>query len=113
MIALSEASDRFCGKRLAVKILLPALERDGRLNLRVEGRALLSKVSAATIDRFLSDVKIAAAGGKRRRAGFSSAVRRQVPVRTFNDWGNPPAGFARRIWLRMAARQFPVLLFRR
>ena len=51
------------------------------------------KVSAATIDRLLSDVKIAAAGGRRRRAGFSSAVRRQVPVRTFNDWGSPPPGY--------------------
>ena len=49
--------------------------------------------SAATIDRLLSEVKIAAAGGKRRRAGFSSAVRREVPVRTFNDWHDPPPGF--------------------
>jgi hypothetical protein len=32
-------------------------------------------------------------GGRRRRAGFSSAVRRQVPVRTFNDWGRPPPGY--------------------
>jgi hypothetical protein len=46
-----------------------------------------------TIDRLLSEVKIAAAGGRRRRAGFASAVRRQVPVRTFNDWGTPPPGY--------------------
>jgi hypothetical protein len=73
--------------------LLPALERHGRLKLSVDERALVLRASAATIDRLLSDVKIATAGGRRRRAGFSSAVRRQVPVRTFNDWGSPPPGY--------------------
>jgi hypothetical protein len=38
-------------------------------------------------------VKIATAGGRLRRVGFYSAVRREVPIRTFNDWGNPPPGF--------------------
>ena len=38
--------------------------------------------SAATIDRMLGDVKVAAAGGRRRRAGFYSAIRaREVPRR--------------------------------
>jgi hypothetical protein len=41
----------------------------------------------------LVDVKIAAAGGRRRRVGFYSAIRREVPIRTFNDWGDPPPGF--------------------
>ena len=50
-------------------------------------------VSAATIDRMLGDVKIAAAGGRRRRAGFYSAIRREVPIRTFNDWKDPAPGF--------------------
>ena len=50
-------------------------------------------VSAATIDRLLVDTKIAAAGGKRRRVGFYSAIRREVPIRTFNDWNDPPPGF--------------------
>jgi Integrase core domain len=95
LIALWEASDRLCGKRLVVMIptLLPALERHGRLKLDVNERVLVLRASAATIDRLLGDVKIAAAGGRRRRAGFSSAVRRQVPVRTFSDWGRPPPGY--------------------
>jgi hypothetical protein len=95
LIALWDASDRLCGKRLAVMIplLLPALERHGRLKLCPDERALVLRASAATIDRLLSAVKIVAAGGRRRRAGFSSAVRRQVPVRTFNDWGTPPPGY--------------------
>jgi hypothetical protein len=95
MIALWEASDRLCGKRLVAMIptLLPALERHGRLELDADHRALVLRTSAATIDRLLREVKVAAAGGRRRRAGFSSAVRRQVPVRTFNDWGRPPPGY--------------------
>lgn len=56
-------------------------------------RAGVLAVSAATIDRLLADTKIAAAGGKRRRVGFYSAIRREVPIRTFNDWADPPPGF--------------------
>ena len=94
LTALWEASDRLCGKRLVVMIpsLLPALERHGRVKLSVDERALVLTASA-TIDRLLSATKIAASGGKRRRAGFSSAVRREVPVRTFNDWNDPPPGY--------------------
>src|SRR5450432_657167 len=95
LVALWEASDRICGKRLKVMIptLLPSLERHGRLKLDQAGRALVLGVSAATIDRLLVETKIAAAGGKRRRVGFYSAVRREVPIRTFNDWHDPPPGF--------------------
>ncbi len=95
LVALWEASDRICGKRLKVMIptLLPALERHGRLNLGKTDRALVLAVSAATIDRLLVDTKIAAAGGKRRRVGFYSAIRREVPIRTFNDWNDPAPGF--------------------
>lgn len=54
---------------------------------------LILSVSASTIDRLLVETRVAAAGGKRRRVGFSSAVRREVPVRTFNDWNDPVPGF--------------------
>lgn len=95
LVALWEASDRICGKRLRVMIptLLPSLERHGRLKLDQADRALVLGVSAATIDRLLVETKIAAAGGKRRRVGIYSAVRREVPIRTFNDWHDPPPGF--------------------
>jgi len=95
LTALWEASDRICGKRLKVviPILLRALERHGRLKLGAADRVLVLAVSAATIDRLLADTKIAAAGGKRRRVGFYSAIRREVPIRTFNDWQDPPPGF--------------------
>ena len=95
LVVLWEASDRVCGKRLVVMLptLLPAIERHGRLTPTSEQRALLLSVSAATIDRMLVDVKVAAAGGRRRRVGFYSAIRREVPIRTFNDWKSPPPGF--------------------
>jgi hypothetical protein len=95
LIALWEASDRICGKRLKAMIpaLLPALEHHGQLKLAERDRALVLGISAATIDRMLAEVRIAARGGRRRRAGFSSAVRREVPVRTFDDWNDPPPGF--------------------
>lgn len=95
MTALWEASDRVCGKRLKVMIptLLPALEQHGRLQLSQADHDRVLAISAATIDRLLVDVKIAASGGRRRRAGFYSAIRREVPIRTFNDWNSPAPGF--------------------
>jgi hypothetical protein len=95
LTALWEASDRVCGKRLVAMIptLVPALAQHGRLQLSEGERAQLLAVSAATIDRMLGDVKVAAAGGRRRRAGFYSAIRREVPIRTFNDWNDPVPGF--------------------
>ena len=76
-----------------IPILLPSLERHGRLALGKAYRALVLSVSAATIDRLLVETKITAAGGKRRRVGFYSAVRRKVPIRTFNDWNDPAPGY--------------------
>src|SRR6201995_5871265 len=79
LTALWEASDQVCGKRLKVMIptLLPALQQHGRLQLGKADRDCVLAISAATIDRLLVDVKVAASGGRRRRAGFSLANRRQ------------------------------------
>jgi hypothetical protein len=95
VIALWEASDRICSKRLKplIPVLLPALERHGRLQISDEVHAMLLAVSPASMDRLLAEVRFVARGGRRRRAGFSSAVRRSVPVRTFGDWNDPPPGF--------------------
>src|SRR4051794_788077 len=95
LVVLWEASDRLCSKRLKpmIPILLPALERHGRLDVDDELRGKLLTVSAATMDRLLSQVRVVARGGQRRRAGMSSAVRRSVPVRTFGDWDDPVPGY--------------------
>ncbi|MCK1667925.1 transposase family protein [Bradyrhizobium sp. 153] len=76
-----------------IPTLLPSLEQHGRLKLDQADRALVLGVGPATNDRLLVETKIVAAGGKRRRVGFYSAIRREVPIRTFNDWHDPPPGF--------------------
>jgi hypothetical protein len=95
LVVLWEASDRLCSKRLKplVPVLLPALERHGRLAPSAELREKLLTISAATMDRLLSEVRVVARGGQRRRAGMSSAVRRSVPIRTFGDWNDPRPGY--------------------
>jgi len=93
--ALWEVSDRVCSKRLKVMIpaLLPAMIRHGRISNDANLHAQLLAVSAATIDRLLASLRLAASKGRRRAAGQSSAVRRAVPVRTFGDWGDPAPGY--------------------
>jgi hypothetical protein len=95
LIVLWEASDRVCSKRLKplIEVLLPALERHGKLTVEATVRAQLEAISPATMDRLLSEVRIAASGGRRRRSGSGSAVRRSVPVRTFADWNDPAPGY--------------------
>ena len=95
LVVLWEASDRICGKRLKplVPVLVETMERHGHLQLDAEIRTRLLSMSAATIDRALRKVREQAGGRKRRRAAPSSAIRRQVPVRTFADWHDPPPGF--------------------
>src|SRR5271165_5203640 len=79
LIVVWEASDRICGKRL--RQLVP------------EVRARLLVMSAATIDRALRDIRRQAGPATRRRSAPSAAIRRSVPVRTFDDWHDPPPGF--------------------
>jgi hypothetical protein len=95
LIVLWEASDRLCSKRLKplIPVLLPALEHHGRLVVGPELRERLLAVSPASMDRLLSEIRLVAHGGRRRCGGFSSAVRRSVPIRTFGDWNDPPPGF--------------------
>jgi hypothetical protein len=114
LIALWEASDRVCGKRLVVMIptLLLALERHGRLRLGEIERTLVLSVSAATIDRLLGDVKVAAAGGRRRRVGFYSAIRREVPIRTSTTGTTRRLASARSTWWRTVAPRSRALSFK-
>lgn len=57
LIAIWEASDRICGKRLRplAPLLVEAMERHGHLQLDPEVRRQLLAMSAATIDRALRD----------------------------------------------------------
>ena len=95
LIVIWEASDRVCGKRLRplVPILVDAMERHGHLQLALEVRAGLLAMSAATIDRALREIREPGGGRKRRHAPPSAAIRRSVPVRTFDGWDDPAPGF--------------------
>ena len=95
LVVLWEAGDRICGKRLKplIPLLVPAMERHGRLALDEAVRVRLLRISAASIDRVLAPVRAVGSGGRRRRNGHSSAVRRSVPVRTYADWNDPAPGY--------------------
>jgi hypothetical protein len=62
LIVVWEASDRICSKRLKppVPVLLPALERHGRLAISAESRSSLLAISPARMDRLLSEVRLIA-----------------------------------------------------
>lgn len=94
LVVLWEAADRLCGKRLRplIPILLDSMERHGHLDLAPDVTAQLTKMSAATIDRALREVK---SGGRapRRRGIAGTALRQSVPIRTFDDWGDPAPGY--------------------
>ena len=93
LVMLWEAADRLCGKRLRplIPILLEAMEHHGHLDVAPEVKAKLTRMSAATIDRALREVKV---GGRspRRQGVAGTALRRSVPVRTFSDWDDPAPG---------------------
>jgi hypothetical protein len=88
-----EASDRICGKRLKAIIpeLLDAMERHGHLSLDPEVRSRVLQVSAATIDRLLKPIRSRAQSRRKRRR--PTKVSKEVPVRTFADWGHPDPGY--------------------
>src|SRR3984893_15607619 len=95
LIVVWEASDRICSKRLRplLPILVEAMERHGHLQLVPEVRSRLLAMSAATIDRALREIRRQAGTATRRRSAPSAAIRRSVPVRTFDGWDDPPRGF--------------------
>jgi hypothetical protein len=92
LVVLWEASDRICGKRLRplLPLLVSSLERHGHLQLDKLVRQKLLRASASTIDRLLAPAR---SGGARKRRNKPPAVRSQIPVRTFADWGDPLPGF--------------------
>lgn len=83
-----EAADRACGKRLApfLPALVPLLERHGELTLTDEVRHALVGMSAATIDRLLASARQRHPRRPYTQQPASTALRAQIPVRTFGEW---------------------------
>ncbi|WP_245492278.1 MULTISPECIES: hypothetical protein [unclassified Mesorhizobium] len=71
-MVLWEAADRPCSKQLKrlIPVLLPALERYGQLGVHGERRDKLLTISAARMDRLLSQVRVVARNGQPRRTGI-------------------------------------------
>lgn len=95
LVAIWEAADRICGKRL--KAVMPdfveSLEQHGHLSLNDTARTRLLTVSAATIDRILSPMRRKAKGRPRSRRNTTSHIKNRIPVRTFSDWSEPAPGY--------------------
>ena len=78
--------------------LVPALRRDGELDLSDEEAALLVAMSAATIDRRLAGerAKLIPRGRPHTKAG--SLLKSQTPVRIWGAMGRRVPGFVRSTW---------------
>lgn len=85
---LWEVSGRLCGKLLAplLPTLLPALERHGATAWRPDQRKALLAMSPATLDRLLRPVRHRLGRQPWRAAPAPSALKAQVPIRTWGDW---------------------------
>ena len=94
LVVLWEASDRLCGKRLKplIPILVEAMEGHGHLDLAPQVKASLFRMSPATIDRSLRAIREAGQTKKRRGGVSGTELRRSVPIRTFDGWGDPAPG---------------------
>jgi len=95
LILLWEAADRICGKRLKalVPTLLDAMEKHGHLRLATGVRDRLLQMSAATIDRLLTEPRERVTGTRRRKGVGATILRRSIPIRTFGDWKDPEPGY--------------------
>ncbi len=91
----AEATGWICGKRRAPFLpeLIPALEREGALRLDDAGRAAVCAVSAATIDRRLTESR-----RQHKPRGLvttkpGSVLKSQIPSRTYTPWDEEEPGF--------------------
>jgi hypothetical protein len=79
-----------CGKRLvpALRALLPVYERWGEIRVDPEVRGKLLRLGAATADRLLREERAKLRVGRSRThtRPAASALLRQIPLRTFDEW---------------------------
>ncbi|MDO8886749.1 transposase family protein [Candidatus Oleimmundimicrobium sp.] len=98
LVALKEIwkiCDYICSKRLApfLSEIIPALERWGEINLSAKVREKLFKISAATIDRLLTDTRKRYRIKGRSTTRPGTLLKKSIPIRTFADWDEAKPGF--------------------
>ena len=105
LVVLWEAADRVCGKRLhaVIRILIPALEQHGHLQLDAQVRGQVLAASPATIDRLLSPIRTAARGGPARRRVSTTPMRRPCGSGRSPTGTRPRLASSRRTWSRTRA----------
>jgi hypothetical protein len=88
------AANQICAKRLMpfLPTLVASLERHGHLHLTEECRAQLLSMSAATADRLLRPARNQAPHG-RSTTRPGTLLKKQIPIRTFQDWNETKPGF--------------------
>jgi len=89
-----QASDYLSGKLLAAILpaLLTALETHHGLQVSARLRAALTAASPATLDRLLRPLRRRRPRQPRRSAPALSAIRAQVPLRTWSEWSGVAPG---------------------
>jgi len=87
--------DCICGKRLAPNLreVIRVLEKWGELEVTVEVRKKLERISASTIDRLLCDERKELMLGSRSRTKPGTLLKSQIPIRTFSEWDDARIGF--------------------
>jgi len=98
LLALKELwkiCDYICSKRLApfLSEIIPVLERWGEIKLNLKVREKLFKISAATIDRLLSDTRKRYRIKGRSTTRPGTLLKKSIPIRTFADWDEKVPGF--------------------
>jgi hypothetical protein len=89
-----KAADHACSKRLAPFLpeLVPVLERHGEIQCSLSVRRQLMVLSSSTIDRLLQPVRLYHLRHPHSHVSSPTVVRAKVPVRTFGQWSDIPAG---------------------
>jgi hypothetical protein len=98
LLALKEIwkiCDYICSKRLApfLSEIIPVLERWGEIKPNLKVREKLFKISAATIDRLLSDTRKRYRIKERSTTKPGTLLKKSIPIRTFADWDEKVPGF--------------------
>jgi len=98
LVALKEIwkiCDYICSKRLAPYLseIIPVLEKWGEIKLNLKIREKLFKISAATIDRLLSDTRKRYRIKGRSTTRPGTLLKKSIPIRTFADWDEKVPGF--------------------
>jgi hypothetical protein len=88
-------SNYCCPERLQPFIpeLLKVLENKGEIKVSARQKALLLRVSRATVGKLLSPVRKQLFGKGKSTTKPGTLLKHQIPVRTFADWNNLKPGF--------------------